>query len=221
MTKQEKNQILKYLYNLKSYGYSYHDNFDIKVENIKRFELSNNLNDLENSVKNCFLCELSKTRKNALFSYGNSSSKILFVADEPSRTEDELNSFYVGNSGEMLEKMIENVLNIKKEEVYLTNLIKCYSQNRANRTNFDSCNDYFSKELEIVNPELVVILGETAHNYLQKNSDFLQDRGKFLNFGKYQSISIYSPSFLLRNPSLKKEAFQDMLKIKNFLKDIR
>ncbi len=219
MTKQEKNQILKYLYNLKSYGYNYHENFDIKVENIKKFELSNNLNDLENSVKNCFLCELSKTRKNALFSYGNRDSKIMFVIDEPSKSEDELNSFYVGKSGEMLEKMIENVLNLKKEEVYLTNLLKCHSQNRANRLNFDTCKDYFMKELEIVNPELIVILGETAHNYLLKNSDFFQDRGKFLNFEKYQTISTYSPSFLLRNPSLKKDTFQDMLKIKNFLKE--
>lgn len=218
MTKQEKNQILKYLNNLKSYGYSYHDNFEIKIENTNSLHLSNNLNDLENSVKNCFLCELSKTRKNALFSYGSKDSQLMFLADEPSKTEDELNSFYVGKSGEMLEKMIENVLEIKKEEVYLTSLLKCHSQNRANKINFDTCKDYFFKELEIVNPKLIVILGETAHNYLLKNSDFLIDRGKFLNFDKYQTISIYSPSFLLRNPSLKKDTFHDMLKIKHFLK---
>lgn len=220
MTIKVKNQILKYLNNLKSFGYSYHEDFDISSFDVKNQTLPSNLNELQSLCSNCYLCELSKTRKNVLFGFGNSKSKIVFVQDEPTSSEDELNSFFVGNSGDTLSKMIENVLNIKKDEIYITSLVKCKSLNGAVNSNFDSCNDYLLKQIEIIKPKLIVALGDKTYSYLMKNSSFLQNRGKFLKFNDTNFIAIYSPSFLLRNPSLKKETYFDMLNIKNFIEEL-
>ncbi|WP_198305291.1 uracil-DNA glycosylase [Arcobacter vandammei] len=220
MTIKVKNQVLKYLYNLKSFGYSYHDDFDIGSFDIKNQNLPNSLVELHKISENCYLCELSKSRKKVLFGFGSPKSQIMFIQDEPSSSEDELNSFYVGNSGEILSKMIENVLNIKKEEVYITSLVKCKSLNGASNSNFDTCNDYLLKQIDIIKPKLIVALGEKVYSYLLKSGDFLANKGKFLKFNDTQIISIYSPSFLLRNPSLKKETYFDMLNIKSFLEEL-
>ena len=76
------------------------------------------------------------------------------------------------------------------------------------------------KEIELVNPSLIVALGEKTYSYLLKNNNFLQNKGKFLKFNDIAFIAIYSPSFLLRNPSLKKETYFDMLNIKRFLEEL-
>lgn len=221
MTNKVKNQVLKYLYNQKLFGIKYHSDLNINFYSSCDFALPNSLEELKKSVSNCYLCDLSKTRKHTLFGYGNQNSKIMFICDEPTKSEDELGSFYVGNSGELLSKMIENVLNIKKEDVYITTLVKCKSLNGATNSSFDTCNDYLLKQIELIKPKLIVSLGEKTYSYLMKNGDnFFQIRGKMLNFNSIALIAVYSPTFLLRNPSLKKDAYYDMLKIKSFMEEL-
>lgn len=220
MTIKVKNQILKYLHNLKSFGYKYHDEFDIGSFDVRNQNLPNNFAELNEVCTNCYLCELSKSRKNVLFGFGNPKSKIMFIQDEPTSSEDELNSFYVGNSGEILSKMIENVLNMKKEDVYITSLVKCKSLNGATNLNFESCNDYLLKQIELISPKIIVVLGEKAYLFLLKNGEFAKNRGKILKFNDISLIPIYSPTFLLRNPSYKKETYFDMLNIKQFLEEL-
>ena len=221
MTKTVKNQLLRNLYNLKSFGYEYHETLDFFSSEVKNFKLPNNLDALKNSVEYCYLCELCKSRKNVLFGYGNANSDIMFISDEPSNSEDEMGAFYSGKSGELLTKMIENVLNIQKEEVYLTTLVKCKSLNGLNNSNIDTCNDYLLKQIELIKPKLIVALGERTYSYLLKNNmNFVQIRGKDLVYNGITLIATFSPSFLLRNPSSKKDAYYDMLKIKNYMESL-
>ena len=221
MTKTVKNQLLRNLYNLKSFGYEYHETLDFFSSEVKNFKLPNNLDALKNSVEHCYLCELCKSRKNVLFGYGNANSDIMFISDEPSNSEDEMGAFYSGKSGELLTKMIENVLNIQKEEVYLTTLVKCKSLNGLNNSNIDTCNDYLLKQIELIKPKLIVALGERTYSYLLKNNmNFVQIRGKDLVYNGITLIATFSPSFLLRNPSSKKDAYYDMLKIKNYMESL-
>ena len=221
MTKTVKNQLLRNLYNLKSFGYEYHETLDFFSSEVKNFKLPNNLDALKNSVEHCYLCELCKSRKNILFGYGNANSDIMFISDEPRKREDEMGAFYSDKSGELLTKMIENVLNIHKEEVYLTTLVKCKSLNGLNNSNIDTCNDYLLKQIELIKPKLIVALGERTYSYLLKNNmNFVQIRGKDLVYNGITLIATFSPSFLLRNPSSKKDAYYDMLKIKNYMESL-
>ena len=221
MTKSVKNRVLKHLNYLKSFGYEYHESLDFFSNNIKNVKLPNNIVELASSVNHCYLCELSKCRKNVLFGYGNPNSEIMFIGDEPSNSEDEIGLHYVGKSGELLVKMIENVLNITKEEVYYTTLVKCKSTNGLNNSNIETCHDYLLKQIELIKPKLIVALGDKTYSYLLKNSDnFSQIRGKELVFNGISLIATFSPTFLLRNPSFKKDAYYDMLKIKNYMESL-
>jgi len=218
MTKLVKQKLLYNLHFLKSIGYDYHKSLDLLPPDIKNMKLPDNIFALKSNVENCYLCELSKTRKNVLFGMGNANADVMFIGDEPSNSEDDLGFFYEGKSGELLSKMIENVLNIKKEDVYITTLVKCKSSNTLNKSHIESCNDYLLKQIELVKPKLIVTLGEKTYSYLiNKNENFSQIRGKETIYRNIKLVPTFSANYLLRNPSSKKDAYYDMLRIKNIL----
>ncbi|PLY08449.1 MAG: uracil-DNA glycosylase [Arcobacter sp.] len=218
MTKAVKNKILYQLNFLKSLGYKYHEVIKMTNQEVNGNSLPNNIYSLKSVVENCYLCELSKSRKNVLFGEGNLNASLMLIADEPTSSEDELKSFFVGKSGEQLSKMIENVLPLKKEDVYITNLVKCKSLNGMGASHYSSCSTYLHKQIELINPKLIVTFGEKAYQYLCNDiTSFSKIRGQVMNFRDYKVIPTHSVSFLLRNPSSKKEAFYDMLKIKSIL----
>lgn len=218
MTKLVKQKLLYNLHLQKSMGYSFHKSLDLLPPDIKNMKLPDNIFALKSNVENCYLCELSKTRKNVLFGMGNPKADIMFISDDPSNSEDDLGFFYAGKSGELLAKMIENVLNIKKEDVYITNLVKCKSSNSLNKSHVESCNDYLQKQIELIKPKLIVSLGENTYSYLFNEKDkFSQNRGKELSYNNIKLVPTFSANYLLRNPSSKKDAYYDMLRIKNIL----
>ncbi len=218
MTKAVKNKILYQLNFLKSIGYEHHNVIKFLNKEVNSNTLPNDIKSLESVVENCYLCELSKTRKHVLFGQGNIHADLMIIADEPTASEDELKSSYVGKTGEQLVKMIENVLPLKKEDIYITNLVKCKSSTGVNAQHFSSCSTYLHKQIDLIKPKLIVTLGEKAYQYLcSDNIAFNKVRGKLMHFKEYDVVPTHSISFLLRNPSLKKEAFHDMLKIKSIL----
>lgn len=142
----------------------------------------------------------------------------MIITEEPTDSEDEIGIHYSGKAGELLKNMIENVLKIQKEEVYLTSLVKCKSSQGINSSCVETCSDYLLKQIELIKPKLIVVLGDKTYSYLLNNSnDFSQIRGKELSFNNIKLLATYSATFLLRNPSFKKDAYYDMLKIKNIL----
>lgn len=220
MTKSIKHELLHYLNFLKSIGYEYHESLNFISDETSYIKLPNDLQVLKNSVSHCHLCELSKTRKNIVFGEGNKNSKIMFISDAPGNSENEIGQVFVGRSGELLTKMIENVLNIKRNEIYISNIVKCRPPNNRipTKSEFDLCKAYLFKQIELVKPEIIVTLGEVAYEYLtQEKIDIMKVRGKSINFFDKVLIPTFHPNFLLRNPSLKKEAYLDMLKIKNLM----
>jgi DNA polymerase len=206
---------------MKSIGFSYSDNIEIiENKNINSINLPNNLDSLRACVENCYLCELSKSRKNTVFGEGNINANIMFLGEFPSATEDEMSRPFVGRAGEVLTNMIQNVLKIKREDVYISNIVKCKpSNNKAPSVQEShSCRPYLFKQIELINPKLIVALGEGAYKYLTNEEVSISKiRGQIQNYKKSQLLLTYHPSFLLRNPTLKKDAYYDMLKIKDFM----
>lgn len=222
MTNTKKNEIIKYLHTQKIFGYKYIEELNFDDKSSCDFSLPSDLDELRKVVNSCHLCELSKSRKNVLFSYGNIDSKIMIICDEPTKSEDELGTFYSGNSGEMLSNMITNVLMLKKEDVYLTNLVKCRSKTGANVSNFDSCSCYLYKQIDIVKPKIILAFGQSVFNYLIKDEgDFLQRRGDVIKYQDSHFIATYSTQYLLKNPSLKKDTLEDLKTVKRVYKEIK
>jgi len=220
MTKAVKSKLLNHLNFLNSIGYEYIEPLDLKEINQTQITMPNNYNALKSLAINCNLCELSKSRRGVLFGEGNLNANVMFIADSIISIEDELGKFYVGKSGQLLTKMIENVLEFDVQNFYITSITKCAPSNNKviNINEVNICKPYLEKQIELIQPKLIVTLGDLAYKHLTTDmTDFSQIRGKIVKFNNINLIPTFNPSFLLRNPSSKKEAFHDMLKIKSLM----
>jgi len=211
--------LLKQLYIQKELGFCYTPLKPYK-EDDTNLTLPNDMDNLQKQALNCHLCQLSKHRTNVVFGEGNLQAKLMFVGEGPGASEDSLGRPFVGKSGELLTKMIENVLKLKREDVYIANIVKCRPPN--NRTPHEeeayTCLPYLQKQLEIINPKIVVSLGATAYRYLTSDTTpITKIRGTLHKQNNYTLIPTYHPSYLLRNPSAKKEAFEDLKLILSLL----
>ncbi len=222
MKELKKLRLLKELYTYQSLGLEYFND----IKNIKQTDmqisnsLPNSINKLKNTVLNCHLCTLSKTRKNTVFGEGDINSSLFFIGEGPGVSEDETGRPFVGRAGDLLVKIIENVLELQREEVYISNIVKCRPPNNRVPTQEESneCLPYLLKEIDIINPKIIVTLGATAYRYLTGDKTPISKiRGEIIELNNIKIIPTFHPSYLLRNPSAKKFVFLDMKKVKNLL----
>ncbi len=214
--------LLKQLYQLKQLGYRYTDIAPSPREETPSL-LPSSLSELQKQASNCQLCELSKSRQSVLFGEGNPEAKILFVGESPSSVEESTKQLFIGRTGEILTNMIEKVLLIPRSEVYISNILKCHTANNqpATPTQAHTCLEYLKQEIEIIKPLIVVALGASAYNYLSGDDISLKKaRGILKKQDGYTLVATIHPSYLLRNPSSKKEAFVDMKRIKELMDTI-
>jgi len=213
--------LLKQLYILKSIGYEYSDITPSDMQE-SQLRLPSSLDELRAIAMNCHLCELSKSRHSVVFGEGNESAKLMFVGEGPGATEDSTGRPFVGRAGELLTKMIENVLYIPRSQVYIANIVKCRPPGNRVPTTEEAltCKPYLMKQIEIISPKLIVTLGATAYRYLTGDeTPISRVRGSVIDMSQYRLIPTFHPSYLLRNPSAKKEAYRDMLLIKKLYEE--
>ncbi len=213
-------KILYNLYQLQWLGVQYIDRIEMKKNS---YDLPDDLEELKKIVLHCHLCDLAKTRKNVVFGEGNPHTKIMFIGEGPGATEDETGRPFVGRAGQLLTKMIENVLQIKRSEVFIANIVKCRPPNNRVPTpqEVEKCIPYLWKQIEIIDPKIIVALGSTSYRHLTGDKTPISKvRGQVIDFEGRKLIPTFHPSFLLRNPSKKREAYEDLLKIKELLCEI-
>lgn len=211
--------MLQNLYRLKALGFSYSDPFVTNISTASQ-QLPDDLVQLQSIIGGCHLCDLSKSRRQSMGGTGNPHADLLIIDAYVSVSEDATNSYYAGRSGESLIKMIENVIGIRKEDVYITHAVKCkpLGTNIPSQSEFASCKPYLYKQIEAIRPKVVMALGPDAYRLLSgDDTPFEQVRGHKINFGDYTIVPIYHPQFLLRNPSLKSETLRDLKIIKSCL----
>lgn len=220
MTDIEKIQLLKLLYQHRAMGHEYFEEYQSLLKT-EPSSLAHSMEELKKDVLTCHLCTLAKSRKNILFGDGNPKADIMFIGDNPGVSEDEMGTLFAGRSGEMLVNMIEKVLLLPKEEVYITTILKCRPpENRVSTLEEVSCcKPYLMQQIGMVKPKIIIALGSTSFHHLTGEYDTSIDqvRGLVLNFGEAKLIPTFHPSFLLRNPSAKKEVYADMLKVRSML----
>lgn len=211
--------LLKHLYQLKNLGYKYTSIVPYQ-ETEPDFTLPNTFEALKKQAMECHLCELSKSRQKVVFGEGNVNADLMIVGDAPSNSDDSAGKVFTGRTGETLTKMIENVLALKRSDVYITNLLKCRALDSESLSPIDThtCHPYLLKEIELVKPKLIITFGEIAYRYLTgDNSSLVDIRGTVFEKEEYKVIPTFHPSYLLRNPSAKKEVLEDLKKIKRLI----
>ncbi len=214
--------LLKELYIRKALGYRYTDVTPFQ-ESEPDLTLPNDLDALKKQALQCHLCELSKGRTHVVFGEGNSQADVMFIGEAPGASEDRMGKPFVGRSGELLTKMIENVLQIQRSSVYIANIVKCRPPNNRtpSPTEAHTCLPFLQKQIALVSPKIVVTLGATAYHYLTGDETPIgKIRGTLITTPAYQLVPTYHPSFLLRNPGAKKEAFEDLKRIKRLMESL-
>ncbi len=208
--------LLENLYRLKSLGYSYVDPITPNVQTSSN-TLPDSLSTLAQSISNCYLCDLSKSRSQSMSGFGNPRTQLMFIDAYISAAEDEASEYYVGRSGVMLRDMIEKVLMLRIGDVYFTHAVKCkpYGFQNPSSSECSSCAPFLSKQLELIKPRFIVTLGPDAYQILSgDNGDFERIRGEVIPFGDAFLIPMHHPLYLIRNPSLKKDALRDLQTLK-------
>lgn len=173
------------------------------------------INELNKVVNNCQRCPLYKTRKNLVFGEGNINTEIMFIGEGPGQVEDETGHPFVGKSGKLLDEIFDKV-GIKRENVYIANIVKCRVPNNADPS-IDakkSCYPYLCKQVKIINPKIIVCLGRIAATaIIDPNYKITKEHGKWYKMGEYHVMGTYHPSALLRNDTLLPDAINDFKSI--------
>jgi len=185
-----------------------------------REDLPDDLGTLARMVSECRKCGLCATRTNTVFADGSPNARLLFIGEAPGRDEDLKGLPFVGRAGQLLDKMIA-AIQLKREEVYICNVLKCRPP--ENRTpapeEVEQCLPYLEQQLALVRPALICALGLSAVQALLKTKSSMASlRGRTFEYRGIPLIPTYHPAALLRNPGLKREAWEDMQRVRDTLK---
>lgn len=172
---------------------------------------------LEEQCNNCTKCKLCTNRHNIVIGTGNKNAKIMFIGEGPGADEDIQGIPFVGKAGKLMDKAFIGI-GIKREEVYIANIVKCRPPNNRNPEyeEADMCKEYLDSQIKLVNPEIIVLLGSVAlKNTLGKEYGITESRGKWFEKDGIKYIPTFHPAALLRDEIKKIEFWKDLKEVKN------
>lgn len=166
--------------------------------------MSEQMDTLRLKVISCVKCGLSKSRTNAVPGKGNPNAEILFIGEAPGRNEDIQGEPFVGSAGKILSEALAYA-GISRDDVFITNIVKCRPpQNRLPLAEEkDACSEHLVKELEIIKPKIICILGNTAYNSLLGGDSITKNRGKLIEKNGQRYFLTIHPAAAIYNPELK------------------
>ncbi|MBI4127058.1 MAG: uracil-DNA glycosylase [Deltaproteobacteria bacterium] len=171
-------------------------------------------------VKDCTKCRLCEGRTQTVFGVGNPDADLMFVGEGPGRDEDAKGEPFVGRAGQLLTKIIE-AMGFKRSDVYIGNCVKCRPPNNRQPApdEMATCLPYLRRQIEIIEPKVIVCLGATAvAGLLQTDQKISRIRGQWQEWDGMKVMPTFHPAFLLRNPEMKKPVWEDMKKVMEYLK---
>jgi uracil-DNA glycosylase family 4 len=180
------------------------------------------LKKIKKQVTQCTKCELSKTRNNSVPGKGNFKSDVIFVGEAPGKNEDMKGEPFIGIAGKKLSIALENA-GITRDDVYITNIVKCRPpKNRVPTTNErDTCQNYLKKEIEIIQPKIICILGNTAFNSLLDGKEIIKFRGKIVRKNNQLYFLTIHPAATIYNQKLIGVLKKDMKKLLKVIKELK
>ena len=180
------------------------------------------LDDVKKEIDNCKRCDLSENRGSIVFGSGDEKSRVMIIGEAPGKDEDISGEPFVGRAGKLLDEILF-AMGLARKEVYITNTIKCRPPSNRNPNDDEilSCSDFLDKQIESIEPSIIILLGKVAANrMLGVNESMSYFRKKVFKFGytKIPMFVFYHPAYLLRSPSQKKSLWDDINFIKDYLR---
>jgi len=170
-------------------------------------------------IGNCTRCPLHQERTNIVHTDGNHKARLMFVGEAPGADEDAQARPFVGRAGQLLTRIIE-AIGLKREEVLIGNVNRCRPPSNRPPTPEEAsmCKPFLLREVAVVQPEVIVVLGNTAmRNLLDIKQGITRVRGQFQDYHGVKVMPTFHPAYLLRDPSKKKETWEDLKKVRDYL----
>jgi DNA polymerase len=171
-------------------------------------------------IGDCTRCKLHTLgRKQIVFGVGNPQADLMFVGEAPGADEDEQGIPFVGRAGQLLTKIIE-AIDLRRDDVYIANIIKCRPpQNRNPEPDEVAlCEPFLFRQVDVIEPKVIVALGKyAAQTLLRTDSPISRLRGRVFDYRGAKLIPTFHPAYLLRNPSSKREVWEDMKLVRSLL----
>ena len=179
--------------------------------------------ELNSMICTCQKCSLGATRTKFVFGVGNPNADIVLIGEAPGADEDAQGEPFVGRAGQLLNKILD-AIQLKREEVYICNILKCRPPNNREPAPEEvvQCEPYLWKQLELINPKIILCLGRISAQVLLKTTDTLTKLRE--NVHDYRGIPLlvtYHPAALLRNPNWKRPAWEDVKKLRKMYDEMK
>jgi len=172
-----------------------------------------NWSELKQQVRDCSECKLRADCTRTVFGKGDEKADWLFVGEGPGADEDALGEPFVGQAGKLLDNMLMAIKLKRGQNAYIANIVKCRPPNNRNPnlSEIATCMPYLKRQIQLIQPKLIIALGKVASNaLLEKNATLLSLRGKLHDYNGIPLIVTYHPAYLLRSPSEKAKTWQDL-----------
>ena len=170
---------------------------------------------LEAEIRRCQGCGLGAGRTNVVFGDGNRQAKVMLIGEAPGFNEDQQGVPFVGRAGKLLDDMLE-LIDLDRTRVYITNICKCRPPENRDTLNVEqaACIGFLRRQVALVQPRIIVCLGRIAATQLIR-SDFKisREHGQWTERAGVRMMAIYHPSALLRDPSRRPDAFDDLKRL--------
>lgn len=176
---------------------------------------------LRTAIGDCRRCKLWPGRTHLVFGVGNPNARLMFIGEGPGRDEDLQGEPFVGRAGQLLTDIITKGMGLRREDVYIANVVKCRPPENRNPEPDEvaSCEPFLKKQIDLVRPEIIVALGKFAvQTLLQSKVPITRLRGNWHSYHGIKLMPTFHPAYLLRNPGDKKLVWDD---IKKVIKELR
>ncbi|HEY6045865.1 MAG TPA: uracil-DNA glycosylase [Pyrinomonadaceae bacterium] len=170
-------------------------------------------------IGDCTRCGLCAGRTQVVNTHGNATARLMFVGEAPGADEDAQGKPFVGRAGQLLTKMIE-AMGMKREDVIIGNVNRCRPPGNRQPTLEEAaiCRPFLFREISVIKPEVIVVMGNTAlRNLLEVREGITRVRGRFQDFRGIKVMPTFHPAYLLRDPSKKRETWEDLQKVMAYL----
>lgn len=182
-----------------------------------------NFDILRETVLNCTACRLCEGRTKVVFGAGNPNAKVMVIGEGPGREEDLRGEPFVGRSGQLMDKMLAHVGLTREKNIFIANMVKCRPpENRDPRPDeVETCIRHLRNQVALIRPKIIVCMGRVAAiSLIDPNFKVTQQHGQFIEKNGVLMMGTYHPAALLRSPSNKPAALQDMLALQQKILEI-
>ena len=195
---------------------------ELSVPQAAALQSTETVADVWRDIGDCTRCGLCEGRTQVVNTFGNLNARLMFVGEAPGADEDAQGKPFVGRAGQLLTKIIE-AIGMKREDVLIGNVNRCRPPGNRQPTLEEAaiCRPFLFREIAAVKPDVIVVMGNTAlQNLLEVREGITRVRGKFRDFRGIKVMPTFHPAYLLRDPSKKREVWEDLKKVRDYLDNL-